>query len=821
MKSVRKHIRRKSTLGIVFPALAAVALLSLAIWAYLLPSMKDAVLERRKETIRELSHTVVHQLEQFHLQVQNGELTPARARRKAADYVRNLRYGEGNKHYFWINDTTPQMIVHPYRMNLEGRELAGYTDSNGVALFREAVRTARDGGGFITYSWQWNDRPDMNSPKISYVKLFEPWDWVVGTGVYQADLQEEFAVIRNRVTLFMVFVLAITAGLTVYVGFRIRRADQNTEKAVRQRERLIAALKQGEERYRTIADFAYDWELWIGPSGEVRYCSPSCERITGKPPEDFFERPKLIRSIIIPEDRDDWDVYLGSFKDRDDAFLDFRIDHPQNGRRWLSVVGRKVFGIGLKPLGIRFSFRDVTERKQMEEQLRHQALHDPLTGLANRNLCIDRVKQAMERSKRREHYFFAVVFLDLDRFKLINDSMGHHFGDSVLQETARRLLKGVRSLDTVARFGGDEFVLLLDELQNPGEAIRIIKRIREELTKRYELDGHSVTTTGSFGIVLSPTDYEHPEDLLQNANIAMHRAKEAGRNHFKVFTSRMLENAVEQLTLENDMRRGLEEGEFHVEYQPILLTQEKMVIGFEALARWSHPERGLISPAEFIPVAEETGLINELGRFVLERALETLAQMRAASPGAMPLFMAVNISAKQFCQLNFYETVISALQSSGVPGNRLKLELTESAIMNNPEHALRILHKLKRSGVRLAIDDFGTGYSSLTQLQHLPVDTLKIDRSFVMHMDEDQESGEIVKAVIALAHSLSLDVVAEGVEESRQHVKLEDLQCESVQGFFFHRPLSEKDARDLIDSQDPLPASYIGRIGGAGSGRDV
>ncbi|GAB7022173.1 EAL domain-containing protein [Salidesulfovibrio brasiliensis] len=813
MKALKKLPIPGTVFGVVLPALVAVALLSTSIWVYLLPNMKEAVIQRRKETIRELTQTVITQLGYFEDQVRTGRLTMPQAKRQAAALIRDLRYGSNGKSYFWINTLDAVVIAHPYRLDHEGRNLSNYTDPDGKKIFLEFIRVARNGGGFVSYTWQWNDQQDRAGPKTSYVDIFKPWGWVVGTGVYQADIDEEFTVIRNRASAFMIFVIGITAGLAVYVVMRIRRAERGVNKAIRQRERLIAALKQGEERYRTIADFAYDWEVWVGTAGEVNYCSPSCERITGRPPESFFERPRLMREIVSPEDRDSWDAYVKSFQKRESGSLDFRIRHPELGQRWLSASGQNVFGIGLKPLGIRFSIRDVTSRKHMEDQLRHQALHDPLTGLANRNLCLDRVHQAMERSKRRDNYFFAVVFLDLDRFKLINDSLGHHYGDKVLTETARRLQKSVRGLDTVARFGGDEFVLLLDELVTPGEAIRIVKRVRKELARPFDIDGHEVTTSGSFGIVLSPTDYEQPDDLLQNANIAMHHAKEAGRNHFKAFTSRMLENAMEQLTLENDMRKGLESGEFFVEYQPIVLAKGNMVIGFEALARWTHPKRGSIAPSEFIPVAEETGMINELGIFVLQQALKTLGRMRAKNPNAVPLFMAVNISAKQFSQLDFFNTVSSVIQESGMPGNRLKLELTESAIMNNPNHAIRILDKLKRSGVMLSIDDFGTGYSSLTQLQHLPVDTLKIDRSFVSRMVDDHGSQEIVKAIIALAHSLSLDVVAEGVEYESQLQALRELGCESIQGFLLHRPQSEQSVVEIIDRQAPLPSWYIERLG--------
>jgi diguanylate cyclase (GGDEF)-like protein len=404
----------------------------------------------------------------------------------------------------------------------------------------------------------------------------------------------------------------------------------------------------------------------------------------------------------------------------------------------------------------------------------------------------------MRRAGRRENYYFALVFLDLDRFKVINDSLGHRFGDLVLVETANRLAQHVRTLDTVSRFGGDEFVLLLDELASPGEAIRIVKRIRDALAKPFLFTGHEVQTTASFGIVLSPIPDIRASDVLQRANIAMHRAKEAGRNRFKVFTARMLESAVDQLTMENDMRRGLESGEFHVQYQPIMDLDGSDIMGFEALARWDHPERGPIPPAEFIPMAEESGTILKLGEWVLRESLMALARWRAATPGAQDIFMSVNLSSKQFARIELDKLVIDALRAADLPPEALKLEITETALMEHPDAAINVLKRLRKIGVRFSIDDFGTGYSSLSQLQQLPVDTLKVDRSFISRMKSDPENMEIVRAVIALAHSLGLDVVAEGVEDAGQLCSLMELKCECVQGFYFHRPLSPVDAEELL-----------------------
>ncbi|ADU61368.1 MAG: EAL domain-containing protein [Pseudodesulfovibrio sp.] len=788
-----------TTLGMLLPAVLTLALFGGSIFLYLLPSLQQAFMDDRRASIRELTGAVINTLSHLHQRAENGEIAPDDARRMGKELLRAMRYGPEGKDYFWINDDTPRMIMHPYRPEMEGQDLSDYKDPQGKPIFLEFIRAAGDPeGGFVDYSWQWKDQPDIIARKVSYVREFQPWGWIVGTGIYIDDVMQELAGYRNRLTILFVSILLIVAGLEFYVLRQISRSAREKAKIRQQRERLLEALRTGEERYRTIADFAYDWEIWLGTEGGVLYCSPACERISGHPPERYFEQPELLREIIVSEDRDAWDKYLLFINNEVGGSLDFRIVTRSGQTRWLCVAGRAVSGIGMKPLGIRCSFRDITDRKEMEEQLRHQALHDPLTELANRTLCLDRVGQAMRRAGRRENYYFALVFLDLDRFKVINDSLGHRFGDLVLMETANRLAQHVRTLDTVSRFGGDEFVLLLDELASPGEAIRIVKRIRDALAKPFIFTGHEVQTTASFGIVLSPIPDIRASDVLQRANIAMHQAKEAGRNRFKVFTTRMLESAVDQLTMENDMRRGLESGEFHVQYQPIMDLDGSDIMGFEALARWDHPERGPIPPAEFIPMAEESGTIIKLGEWVLRESLLTLARWRAATPGAQDIFMSVNLSSKQFARMELDKLVIDALRAADLPPEVLKLEITETALMEHPDAAINVLKRLRKIGVRFSIDDFGTGYSSLSQLQQLPVDTLKVDRSFISRMKSDPENMEIVRAVIALAHSLGLDVVAEGVEDAGQLCSLMELKCESVQGFYFHRPLSPTDAEDLL-----------------------
>jgi diguanylate cyclase (GGDEF)-like protein/PAS domain S-box-containing protein len=464
----------------------------------------------------------------------------------------------------------------------------------------------------------------------------------------------------------------------------------------------------------------------------------------------------------------------------------------------------KTLLVSLFPMGVDESQRmaggivtDITDRKQLESQLAHMAFHDPLTGLPNRSLCLDRIRQALERSKRRDNYQYAVIFLDLDRFKIINDSLGHHMGDRVLESVSRRLRDCVRSLDTVARLGGDEFVVVLEETGSYREVVRIVKRIRDAMGEVFPLSGHDVHMTASMGIVVSPASYDKPEELLRNANIALHRAKSEGRNRFKVFNTRMLEDAIRLMDLENDLRLALKRGEFILDYQPILALSDRRMTGFEALVRWRRPGKGVAPPGDFIPVAEDTGLIVPLGLWVLTEACQTMASWHERFPETRGMSMSVNLSAKQLAQATLVEEVERILRATGMDPRALKLEITETVIMDNPEVSILRLKRLKALGVRLSVDDFGTGYSSLSYLQRFPIDTLKVDRAFVSDI-ESSENRKIVGAVVALAHSLGLDVVAEGVELETQSDVLHGFACEAGQGFLFSRPVCREDVEQMF-----------------------
>ena len=437
------------------------------------------------------------------------------------------------------------------------------------------------------------------------------------------------------------------------------------------------------------------------------------------------------------------------------------------------------------------------ERQSFQEQLWHQAFHDPLTGLPNRALFRDRLEQALARADRQLQSL-AILVLDLDNFKLVNDSLGHEQGDALLLSVAERLRTCLRGGDTAARLGGDEFTLLLEEVAGLDGAIHVAERLAEVLRAPLVLGGHDIVPTVSIGIALSAPRHSRPESLLRDAELAMYRAKADGKDRFAVFDRAMHAHAAERLSIEGDLRRALDRGELRVQYQPIVALPDGEIVEFEALVRWHHPERGSVAPAEFIPVAEETGLIVPIGQLVLEQACRQAKDWHQRWPMEPPLVMSVNLSARQFQHPGLVDDIRDALEAAGLDAAYLKLELTESMVMQDVQAATQTLRRLKALGIQLAIDDFGTGYSSLGYLKRFPIDTLKVDRSFVDGLEQDPRNRAIVRSVLALARNLGLTVTAEGVETVAQLRILEKLQCDRGQGYLFARPQTAAEVDELL-----------------------
>jgi diguanylate cyclase (GGDEF)-like protein/PAS domain S-box-containing protein len=566
-----------------------------------------------------------------------------------------------------------------------------------------------------------------------------------------------------------------------------------------------AALRASEMRFRDLTELSSDW-YWeqdanlrfVQMSSKVYEFSLDAAEHIGKA---RWEMP----AVGVTEEQ--WRAHKDLLEARR-PFMDFVYQrHDVHGSlRTISVSGRPIFDEQGEFQGYRGTGRDITEQKQVEEKIRHMAHHDALTQLPNRTLLYDRIGQAIAQAQRNDEVL-ALLFIDLDRFKTVNDSLGHPVGDRLLQAVAGRLVACTRSSDTIARIGGDEFVVLLGDLDRPEAARHVAQKILDSLSEPATIDGHELKVTPSVGICAYPHDGEDVGTLMRNADTAMYHAKQMGRNNYQFFTQAMNDAAQQRLVLENDLRYAVERGEFILHYQPQLDLKTDVIVGFEALVRWRHPQRGMVPPSEFIPAAEETGLIGPIGEWVLHEACSQARVWQKA--GATQLQVAVNCSAQQFQREGFVETVGRILRETGMPALRLELEITESVIIHHSEEVNARFQALGDMGVRISIDDFGTGYSSLSYLKRLAIHQLKIDQSFVRDISSDPDDAAIVSAIIAIAHSLDLDVVAEGVETSEQLAYLRSLGCDTAQGYLFSRPLPAEDFERLLASWTPQAQAAV------------
>jgi diguanylate cyclase (GGDEF)-like protein/PAS domain S-box-containing protein len=514
----------------------------------------------------------------------------------------------------------------------------------------------------------------------------------------------------------------------------------------------------------------------------------------GHTPNDWF-------SLVHPDDIGNLkNIIYAHFKEPNINFdTEYRIKHKNGRYVWVLCRGLAIQDESGKPVRMAGSQTDITLRKQMEEQLIHDAFHDGLTGLANRALFIDRLNVSFARRKRRKDYYFAVLFLDLDRFKNINDSFGHLFGNQLLSEVAKRLGIGLRGSDTFARFGGDEFAILLDDIENPGFAKLVASRIQKDLLAPLSIENQEVFISVSIGIAICEA-YNRPEDMIRDADIAMYKAKFSGRGCYMLFDETMRKDVLSYLQLETDLRQAIERQEFAIYYQPILSLESQKIVGFEALLRWHHQTRGLVSSSEFIPLAEETGLIIPIGNWVLQESCQQLCRWQKEFPCNPPLSISVNVSNRQFVHPDFIKQIKEVIASTGLNPQSLHLEITESFMVED-EKIQSVLSELKQMDIQIHIDDFGTGYSSLSYIHKFPVSALKIDKSFIARIGDQGENSEIVKAIVNLAHNLNLDVIAEGVEKTEHLPILKALECKYVQGYLFSQPINSKDAENLLSTQ--------------------
>jgi diguanylate cyclase (GGDEF)-like protein/PAS domain S-box-containing protein len=549
----------------------------------------------------------------------------------------------------------------------------------------------------------------------------------------------------------------------------------------------------------------------VGVAGKWLYVSAGVMAILGFSAEEWIADPGLWARQMHPDDRDRMfaresslveptlpDEYRMHRRDgstvwvRDEAAL---VTDAQGRVRWHGVIS------------------DITDRKLAEAELerraeviRHQAVHDPLTSLPNRVLFQERLDQALVRPGAQ----VAVVLLDIDNFKLVNDSLGHSAGDELLMKIAPRLRTALRPDDTIARLGGDEFVVLLERVPDERAAARVAGRIVTAFELPFELSAGEHFATASLGIAIAGAEGSRPASLIRDADAAMYQAKARGRGRFEIFDRAMRARTVERLSVENDLRRALERDELRVSYQPIVSLRDGSIASVEALLRWEHPRRGLILPAEFIPVAEESGMIEPIGRWVLEAACAQAARWHAARPDSRPLGICVNLSVRQFTQCDLEATVAQTLATADIEPSSLCLEITESVLLEEPEGVSDTIRRVAQLGVRFVLDDFGTGYSSLAYLSELPIDGLKVDQSFVKALGGDRRSTAITTAIVRMAQALSIEVIAEGVETTRQLTALSALGCELGQGFYFHQPLTGEAVSELLRAEHAAGASHTG-----------
>lgn len=555
--------------------------------------------------------------------------------------------------------------------------------------------------------------------------------------------------------------------------------------------RTLTALKEKEQQYALVTQAAndgiWDWNLQT----QTIYFSPRWLAILGYERDEFQPTPQEWIDRIHTEDKARFEVELKNhLSDQNVVFRsEYRIRHKDNTYRWVLSQGLAVRDAQGCVLRIAGSQTDLTH---------HVALFDQLTGLPSRALFLEQLKRAFSRIERQSGYQLAVLFLDCDRFKIVNDSLGHAMGDRLLQDVAQRLEDSLRPGDVVARLGGDEFAILLENLRSHQDAEYIATRINQALASPFNLNGHTVYISGSIGIAFNELHSQQPEDLLRDADTAMYCAKAAGKSQYAVFEGSMHEQAQRSLQIETDLRLAIEAEQFQLYYQPIWSLATNEITGFEALIRWTHPMRGMISPADFIPIAEETGLILPIGQWVIQEACRQMNEWRENFPAAEPLTVSVNLSAKQFSEPNLVGQIQSALNQTGFPPHRLKIEITETMIVENHQAAVQTLTQLQALGIQIQVDDFGTGYSSLSVLHNLPLDTLKVDISFIRLLETDPDNAEIVKVIIKLAQNLGMVAIAEGVETQSQLLQLKLLGCDFAQGYLLMAPLPPQQIEPLI-----------------------
>jgi diguanylate cyclase (GGDEF)-like protein/PAS domain S-box-containing protein len=572
-----------------------------------------------------------------------------------------------------------------------------------------------------------------------------------------------------------------------------------------QSESMRQAAETSEKRLHELIQGlnAIVWEADV-ESKQFLFVSQAAESLLGYPVEKWLNEPNFREKLIFSEDRKQLNSFYSPeiLTTNDATVVEYQVVAADGRVVWLRDSIHIIKDRAKKPLLLRGVIVDITARKEAEKKLEYTAFHDPLTGLLNRASFMNRLNEIIKLTKERDNYMFAVLFLDLDRFKIINDSLGHLVGDRLLISMAQRILQTVSTQDKVARLGGDEFVILLEEITDISQAACVAKRILSQLQKPFNLNGHEVVVTTSIGIASSTIVYHQADEILRDADNALYRAKNLGKNRYELFDKDMHAQALARLQMENDLRRALELDQIEVFYQPIVNIKQSLIVGFEALARWQHPNKGLISPVEFIPIAEETGMIVSLSHHIL---LNGCCQVRQwQEKYGVELFLTINVSPIQFAQPDFVAMISKIIEEAGFQPQYLTLEITESTIIKDIDRAKLIIQELLKLQIKIAMDDFGCGYSSLSYLYQLPINTIKIDRSFVKDLECDREKLAVVQAISYLGNALGINLVAEGIETQQQLKVVKDLNFIYGQGYLFSEPVNAETSEALIAFNDRI-----------------
>jgi diguanylate cyclase (GGDEF)-like protein/PAS domain S-box-containing protein len=600
-------------------------------------------------------------------------------------------------------------------------------------------------------------------------------------------------------------------GETHYEEARIIVSAENEAtiliRDISDRKQAELSLRESEERYRVLAENINDLVCLHHPDGRYLYVSPSCEALLGYRYDEMIGQNPY--TFFHPDDHDRirQEAHAAVIAGKS-VPITYRMRQKSGNYIWFETLTNPIMNAAGQVIQLQTTSRDVSDRIQIQNQLEYDTLHDALTGLPNRNLLMERLELSIHRAKRLDNYHFAILFLDLDRFKVINDSLGHLAGDKLLIAISRKLQSILREIDLVARLGGDEFVILLDEIKDIQEAIHATQRIFAELQTPLIIEGREVYTTASIGIVLGTKNYIQSSHLLRDADIAMYRAKNRGKARYEIFDTQMHREAVSRMHLENDLRQAIDCQEFILHYQPIVSLDNGDIVGFEALMRWQHPSQGLKYPGEFIAVAEEIGLITALSSWALRAACQQLVKWQIAFPDFSNLKVSVNLSVQDLRRLDLLEEVDLVLAQTQLDARFLTLEITESMLIEDIESTIELFSQLKERGIQVSLDDFGTGYSSLNYLHRLPMNNLKVDRSFVNQIAEGKKNYQIVETIATLSKQLGLDAIAEGIETLYQLEKLKDLGYRFGQGYLFSKPVSQEETEALLRNANLYLSTY-------------